>query len=367
MAPKNIDEVILQTSRLEGLLTQYYTFLILGILLLGILLPTKWPIRSRSESFWGPIIAIAGFFIVIWLTVTTNLQIIQADIAFKMAEPFSNSRQWEVANAIYRRAIDLSPDEDYYYLFLGRGSLEDAKTITDPVQQEEAFRTSEADLLQAQSINPLNPDHTANLGRLWSWWALQAPDVPTRYERGRISDQYYSRVIVISPNNARLWDEWAILQLNVLDDPDQAFEYLSHSLELDSEYDWTHALTGDYYSRIALNSEDQTTQNELNSQAIYHYQKAIELQPKNTNYYFALASAYQSMNDIQGVIDTLEDSLDIAGRNEIWKIEDNLAHYYVRIKDIESALVHARRALATAPETEHERLQTVINQLSATP
>jgi tetratricopeptide (TPR) repeat protein len=367
IAPQNIDEVLIQTASLEGLLTQFFVFVIMGILILGYYLPSQWPIRTRNESFWMPILSVIGFIFVIWLSITTNLRIIHADIAFKMAEPFANSRQWTVANVLYRRSIELSPDEDYYYLFLGRGSLENAKTINDPIEQEQAFRTAEADLLRAQVINPLNPDHTANLGRLYSWWALQAPDEIARQERGEISDNYYSRVTILSPNNARLWDEWAILQLNVLDDPERAFELLSHSLEIDPKYDWTHALMGDYFNSVAIDTEDQAARRELYMQAVYHYEQAIEIYPKNTNYYFALASAYQSMNDIVGVIETLEKSLEVAGTNEIWKIEDNLAHYYLQLNDIESALIHAQKALIAAPETEHERLQTVINQLSASP
>jgi tetratricopeptide (TPR) repeat protein/O-antigen ligase len=367
MSPKSLEEVISQTSNLEGLLTQFYSFTILGILVLGMFLPKIKSTGSTKGSFWGPIIAIAGFIIVIWISVATNLRIIHADIAFKMAEPFAGSKQWVVANALYRRAIELSPDEDYYYLFLGRGSLEEAKTITDPLQQEQAFKTAEADLIRAQTINPLNPDHTANLARLHSWWALQASDDITRLERGEVSNQYYSRVIVLSPNNARLWDEWAILHLNVLDDPDKAHELLTHSLEIDPKYDWTHALIGDYYSKLGLNTENEDERTQIFEQAIYHYQQAILLSPDSSNYYYALASAYQSLNNIEMVISTLKDALAIVGPSEIWKIEDNLTHYYYQLDDIGNALIHAQKALETAPETEQERLQTIISQLQASP
>jgi tetratricopeptide (TPR) repeat protein len=360
---KSLEEVIAQTSNLEGLLTQFYTFTILGILVLGLFLPKIKPTGSMKETFWGPIVAIAGFIIVIWISVVTNLRVIHADIAFKMAEPFAGNQQWIVANALYRRAIELSPDEDYYYLFLGRGSLEEAKTLTDPVQQEQAFKTAEADLIRAQTINPLNPDHTANLARLYSWWALQAPDENTRLERGEISNQYYSRVTVLSPNNARLWDEWAILHLNVLNDPNKAHELLSHSLEIDPKYDWTHALIGDYYSKIALDTENQDERAQIFEEAINHYQQAILLSPDSTNYYYALASAYQSLNNIEMVISTLEEALAHAGPSETWKIEDNLTHYYYQLDDVGNALIHAQKALETAPETEQERIQTIISQL----
>jgi tetratricopeptide (TPR) repeat protein len=284
-----------------------------------------------------------------------------------MAEPFASSQQWGVANAIYRRAIDFSPDEDYYYLFLGRGSLEYAKTIADPTEQEQAFQIAESDLVKAQTINPLNPDHTANLGRLYSWWALQAQENDARIQRGLISDEYYTRVTILSPNNARIWDEWAILHLNVLKDPERAFEILSHSLEIDPKYDWTHALLGDYYGQASGTAENEDEALELIQQAIYHYEQAISLSPDMMNYYYALAGAYQSLEDFEMVIETLETSLEFAKASDIWKIEDNLTHFYFQLEDYPNALLHARRALASAPESEHERLNSIINQLQNAP
>jgi hypothetical protein len=67
------------------------------------------------------------------------------------------------------------------------------------------------------------------------------------------------------------------------------------------------------------------------------------------------------------VIETLEESLAFADKRDIWKIEDNLTHYYVQLNDIQNALIHAQRALNNAPQTEHERLQTIINQLQSSP
>lgn len=367
LAPQDIEGIITQSARLEGLLTQFYAFLLICLLVLALFLSQRSFSRSRSGHFITNIAAAVGFIFVIWLSINTNLHIIQADIAFKMAEPFANSRQWAVANAVYRRAIELSPDEDYYYLFLGRASLEEAKLMEDPVQQEQAFNTARDDLLTAQSINPLNPDHTANLARLYSWWALQPDDPGERQKRGNISDDYYSRVTVLSPNNARLWDEWAILNLNVLKNPDRGLELLQHSLEIDPKYDWTHALLGDYYNQVAQQTEDMDTRDDLFQQAVAHYQKAIELAPKSVNYYFALASVYQSLNDIEMVISTLEDSLEFAPLAEKWKIEDNLVHYYSQLEEYDLALIHAQNALESAPASEKERIQTIITQLQSIP
>ncbi|MBU1662333.1 MAG: O-antigen ligase family protein [Chloroflexi bacterium] len=368
VAPANMNEVIAQSASFEGMLTQYYIFIILGVLILGAFLPKEWPASSRNESITGPIFALVILIIAIWLSVTTNLRIIHADTAFKMAESFANNQQWPVANLLYQRAIKLSPDEDYYYLFLGRGYLEDAKMLTDPTEKEQVFLAAEADLKRAQGVNPLNPDHTANLARLHSWWALQAPDEDTRQERGKISDEYYKRVTILSPNNARLWDEWAILYLNVLKSPDTAYELLSHSLEIDPIYDWTHALLGDYYVQIGRTVENEDESTEAYTQAAYHYSQAIEnVNRPGINYFYALASAYQALNDIEMVISTLEDSLEYAGANEVWKIEENLTQFYFQLGDQETALLHAQKALAAAPDTEQDRLRSLIAQLQPAP
>jgi len=367
MQPSDLQSLLTQIASLEGLLTQFYAVLIFGILILGIFLTGDWPASSKNPSPWRIIIAILGFGVTIWLSVITNLNIISADTAFKMAEPFSSSKQWQIANQIYRRAIDFSPDEDYYYLFLGRGLLEEAKALTDPVEVEQAFLAAESDLKRAQHVNPLNPDHTANLARLNSWWALQASDNASRHERGTVSDEYFQRVTALSPNNARLWNEWAILYLNVMDDRDRAFELLTHSMEIDPKYDWTLALLGDYFNQQAQRAATEDEKKDDIDQAIYHYKLAISYAPKTTNYYFALASAYQTINETEMVIKTLADSLEFAGNDQIWRIEESLVQQYVQLDDFSNAVLHAQRALATAPETEHERLTNIINQLQTSP
>jgi tetratricopeptide (TPR) repeat protein len=367
MAVTNMTEVINQTARLEGLLTQFYIFLLLILLGLAGFLPEKWPGASKKDNFIGNIITVVLVVTTIWMSVRTNLRIIHADVAFKMAEPFANSNQWPVANVIYRRSIELSPDEDYYYLFLGRGLLEEAKAIEDPIQQEQAFLAAETDLKRAQEVNPLNPDHTANLARLHSWWALQTSDENERISRGAVSDHYYSRVTVLSPNNARLWDEWAILYLNVLRDPDKALEKLTHSLEIDPQYDWTHALLGDYYNQESQKATEESHRIELAEQAVYHYQQAIEYAAGNVNYYFALAGTYQNLNDIDMVIQTLETSLEFARNSQVWQIEENLANIYLQQGDGANALIHAQKALVAAPEDQQERLTNLIAQIQSMP
>jgi hypothetical protein len=50
--------------------------------------------------------------------------------------------------------------------------LEYARTLENPEDRDRLISQAARDLRKAQAINPLNPDHTANLARLHSLWAL---------------------------------------------------------------------------------------------------------------------------------------------------------------------------------------------------
>ena len=365
--PDNVDELMLQTAAFEGMLIQFYIFLFIILLTLAVYLPVAYPKRTAQPSSFGLILAPMMLIGVVGVSYFSNWRLIQADIAFKLAEPFSASKQFEVANLLYQHAKTLAPDEDYYDLFLGRNSLELAKTQNDEAQKQAIFERTKADLLAAQAKNPLNPDHTANLARLHSWWATQTRDPAERQERGEISDEYYRKVLLISPHSARLWDERAILHLDVLRDAERGLELLAKSLEIDPEYDWTHMLLGNYYINKARNAKTPDDQKEaFFEKAIEHYKLAIESNPKNINYWFSLASIYQTRKNTQKLIEVLEESLPYAKKNkDIWRIEENLAVAYFQLGNAEKALEHAKKALGVAPDSEQDRLTQFIQQLES--
>ena len=55
-----------------------------------------------------------------------DLNAIRADTIYKQAEPLRAQGQWDVAIAHYKRVLELAPDEDFYYLWLGAAYLEKA-------------------------------------------------------------------------------------------------------------------------------------------------------------------------------------------------------------------------------------------------
>ena len=133
--------------------------------------------------------------LVIFLVITVNVNLVKADIVYKQGQQFDQQGNWLSSIELYRRALATRKTEDQYMLFLGRALLEQAKqapatgtyqlpeqpTLNDvlaltpdqvaQMSREELLRAAETVLLDAQNVNPLNTDHTANLARLYRTWA----------------------------------------------------------------------------------------------------------------------------------------------------------------------------------------------------
>jgi tetratricopeptide (TPR) repeat protein len=329
-----------------------------------------WPEKS-SVSATGVIVALCALPITLILVVFSNLRIIQADMSFKTAEIFAQPSTWPVAIRIYERANDLAPNEDYYYLFLGRAYLEYARSLQNPSDRDQLMQQAASDLRKAQSINPLNPDHTANLARLNSLWAASTTDEEKRQRLAKISDEYFSRAVTLKPKDAKLWDEWALLYLNVLGQPDEALRRLKSALEIDPFYDWTYGLLGDYTQRYLAETAKPHSDN-WNSemkQAADYFTSAIKYSDANNNtfkynYAISLAALQLQLGQIEDAIQTYELALNTLPENsDNWKIHETLARLYSQIGDETHAISNALTALENAPEDQKSRLQEFVSSL----
>lgn len=362
----SMEMVLDQVRQSEGILTKYYAYLFLVITGLAFLLNPDWPARTMRSSELS-ILSTTGILIVVIVLMTlTNLRIIQADIAFKTGDLFARPETWPVSIAVYDRARDLAPNEDYYYLFLGRAYLEYAKSINDITQRDALIQQAAQDLKKAQIINPLNTDHTANLGRLYNLWAAASTDAATRHELALEAEKYFAGAVILSPNNAKLWDEFAVLYLNVLNDPEKGFDKLNRALEIDPFYDWSYALLGDYYTRfVAVNPLLSDAQRaDALQKATNAYLKAIDLVGTGElryNYLLALGSVETQLlhfdQAIQYYLQALEISPDMT---QNWRVEEEVARLYYESGDLVNALHYIQRAVAGAPEEQKERLQDLI-------
>jgi tetratricopeptide (TPR) repeat protein/O-antigen ligase len=365
----NLNDVISQIQAYEGILTRFYVMIFILVFGGAVFLPGATTETVRATA-WMPVGAGAVVLLVVfYLTSFTNVRVIQADIAFKLADSFTQNGQWPVAIAIYDRANQLAPSEDYYYLFLGRAYLEQARTLSDASQRDQLIQQAEGDLKKAQSLNPLNTDHTANLARLYSLWASLTSDATLKQQRAQTSSEYFQRAVTLSPQNSRLWDEWALLYMNILNQPDQALQRLNHSLQVDPSYDWTYALLGDYYVQSLNQNSDPQQKQEILVKAADLYQKAIPLvkyyEAQNLySYYLSLGSVSAQLNRIDQAIDAYNKALPLLPQQtDRWRVEETIARLYMQKGDMANAMVHAQNAYDQAPADQKDRLQTLISQI----
>jgi tetratricopeptide (TPR) repeat protein/O-antigen ligase len=243
----------------------------------------------------------------------SNLQPIQADIVYKQASPWDQQgsrllggagspvQGWDMAIEHHRRAIQLAPNEDFYYLWLGRALLEKARSHPNPQQQQQALiretdsfvkiiddgtanwnrpagrnalpsaGLSQQDLLnaakiileEARSINPLNTDHSANLARMWLQTVSVVQDPGEKERRYQNSIREYNAATNLSPNNAQLWNEWANLHIQ-RGEIDKAQEKLAQSLKIDKKFDSTRLLR----ASIFLTQAEPLNQRRLQAQQV---------------------------------------------------------------------------------------------------
>jgi len=281
-----------------------------------------------------------------------NVAPIVADMHFQQGQGLSEG-DLDLNRAVqaldeYLQTVRGNPGEDFYYLHLGRAlmGLADALRVAGVPPGEAPARVdlrtllnldgqtalvgfvertspmemmsyAEAALLRAHTLNPLNKDHFANLGRLNSFWYAWSSDP------GRLSAalQWYERVTPIAPRDVTLLNERAGVTISVGDYYaangnreqarqfyEQAAELLRYSEQLDPRYADTYVRQGDL-ARLQHNDPDA---------AAAAYVKAIEV----------------SGTLVAGSIERIADGL--AGRRDL--------------------LIHLRDAYARSAAKQEERL-----------
>ena len=368
-----LSDVLGQIGRFEALPANFLAFT-LGLVFL-IPLPGGLAGRTaRPASPWKAALGGVVFALAVWLGVLANLKPVQADVAFKLAGQFARPDSWPVAVQIYQRAIELAPQEDYYPLFLGQAFLQHANTVEAGAERDDLVAQARDSLVAAQTLNPLNPDHTANLARLYNLWALMSADPALRKERGDQSEAYFAAAVRLSPTHARLWDEWSLLHRDVFEDEQRSRELLDRALAIDPKYDWTHALYGDLYLRQASTqaaSPSAGDARQLLEKAARAYQTALSyVDPDATQsaatYKLALAGVYRQLERYPEAINLLSDP-DLQQVMEAWRIAEQLGRLYQQAGEREQASAYARQALALAPAEQQAALQAWLEELEKAP
>ncbi|MEJ5198669.1 MAG: hypothetical protein WHX53_07075, partial [Anaerolineae bacterium] len=255
-----------------------------------------WPARFSQGTPLAPLaVGLVAGLVAVAVILSVNIRTVQADTYYKQGLAYENAGAWDGAVVLHLEAAKLEPEEDFYYLFLGRSLLQLASSqqagspvlpaeVSDQLSypellgliergarsrnREDLMRASYIALLTARRLNPYNTDHSANLARHNRSWAftdaLGPNDAPTNallrqlvatqakgvnMERLQQSLTYYRQATSLSPNNAGLWNELATTQF-IMGDTEGAFASLKHSEEIDPIFVQTHIYRGDMFATL---------------------------------------------------------------------------------------------------------------------
>jgi tetratricopeptide (TPR) repeat protein len=220
--------------------------------------------RPILSAVAGVAAGVALFMIVSFV----NVGLVRADVIYKQGQQFDSQRNWVSSIELYKRALAARESEDHYMLFLGRALLENAKAVEaqsagdfppdatmDDVMaltpelvatmgRQELLRAAEVVLLNAQRVNPLNTDHTANLARLYRTWSDLTDDPAQRQEMLDRSMEQYEIAVALSPQAAHLWNEKGNAHL-ARNEPELAEAAYRMSLSLDPYFEQSYLLLAD--------------------------------------------------------------------------------------------------------------------------
>jgi tetratricopeptide (TPR) repeat protein len=371
-SPVDVNGILQQIRKYEAIYLMYVFSLIILMGITGVALIEKWPAKFSSRA--GVSIGILLFVIAFSLGFTTNQRNIRADIAFKAADSFTQPEYWPIAIKIYHRALELAPNEDYYYLFLARAYLEHARSLEDNAQRIQLIEQAEKDMLIAQLLNPLNTDHTANLARINSTWADYTEDYTEKAKHAVISSDYYESALKLSPYNARLWGEWALLLFSQLSDFQSAQDKLNTALEIDPSYEWLHSLQGELYFKNAETlAQENPEKVELYRKALSAYQQGLDLTAESdtTSQYrnlLSIARTYSRLELYQESIRTYQEVLNkFPNASDVWRIQEVIARLLIEMGDRENAMFYAQQSKTNAPADQQSRIDELIRTIETLP
>lgn len=234
--------------------TNYNIWLIALCLLLPYFAAATTRARSHQPAGW---IALGTTAVLTFFTAAnTNFALIFADTFHHVALPFQSNNQYPTTIRLLEEAMALAPQEPYFPLYLGNTLLEQSRKLSDEPAQTAAIQRAMGLYKHAQELEPLHPDATTGLARLLSYWAEMAPAGQVRTTRATEAAQYFELASIASPTNVLTLNEWAMLDLRMLNQLDGAEVRLQRSLALDDQYDLTYLLLGDLHMKRADTSPE---------------------------------------------------------------------------------------------------------------
>jgi tetratricopeptide (TPR) repeat protein len=245
---------------------------------------------------------------------------------------------------------------------LGRAYLERASRTTDVIEREELLNTAEIRLLDAQKINPLNTDHTANLARLNTRRA-DTGDELEKESRLVIASDFYDKAMALSPQNAIIMNEYARLNLALAKDCDRAIELYEHSAEKDPFFEVTRFELAQAYLDCSTELPDE--EKKAYYQAAADSARAgLDRNGGIPNGWLLLAQSQVMLGEMEEALVSYQSALENSSQQlPPWRIDLILSERFAAVGDIARAIELAESSLGRAPENMIQQIQGYLENL----
>ncbi len=378
--PANVSAVLVRSAQLAHVIDLYFV----GLLSLAVLIALSATALKATGSPWlyrrlSPVAAAsllgAG---AIWIN-AADLNPIRADVYHKLGTEYEATGPG-AAVATFRQAVTLSPNEDFYYMALGRALVAQATAVTSadtppPSQFNDQSRLNEimalnaeqlavlnrmdllyaaqAVLQHARSLNALYPDHTLNLARFY------LPELPVnteaRSQLAALADGYYAQAIRLSPTNVAYWNEWADFDWRYKRDTTGAQQKIDQSLQINPQIAATSMLQGKLFASQGKRAE-----------AAAAYQQAVTLSPELPEAYSALAFIRYQEGRLDEAIRAYRRYLTLSSDAPgVWEAHKNLAVIYKQSGDLVRAIAELKMAASVTSGETQTQLTDLLTQWQA--
>jgi tetratricopeptide (TPR) repeat protein/O-antigen ligase len=330
-----------------------FVFIVIALTTAAALRGDRPPLMALSHTRrwrWG--VCAMLLFTAALVIVRSNLNVSRANVLGKETEIYAHENRWDAARLVAEEALHLAPVADHYATELVQALTQLAQQTPPGEPQQRGGLLAQALVVAqgAEQTNPLNTDHARNLARLHHLWAGLLTDPVERSWHVEETHRWYAAALKLSPNNAALWNEWALLYLEQ-NDPAIALAILDESLRIDPAYTTT------YWLRANAHLDAQQL-----DEALADYDRALAINPTLGAAWSGKALALARLNRFAEAIAANQQTLALVPNDLI--SHRNLAILYQQTGQLELAMAEAQAALAVAEARDQLALQALIEQLN---
>lgn len=367
-----------------GVIIFFFIFVLsLGLAAAYFLMPplrTLPPVIWKKKALWAYALLL---FVAFWIISVSNITPVKADIYLKQGLAHERNYRWNEGIRHVNRAIETDPNEETFYLNLGRILFGKANSSNDLNEKNAIFEKIRETMERANSLNPMNTDHIANLGLLYLRWAEFDPIPENRLKKLSSSKSYFQKALEKSPRKTIIINNLARV-FAAEGNFNEAIKTLQYSLALDNTFAGTYIALGDIYGMQGKQKEalkayekaveyDQLNADAMSMLGLMYFKegrlkesleltkKAVELRPYLMKAHSLLGLIYFRLGRLQEAIDA---NLKVLGmRPSDVGAHRNLVIIYDKIGRRDQAIKHLESAIYYSPPQEKQQLEQILQYM----